>query len=227
MAFVVVLLSLLIQGWTIAAAARRLHVALPRTDPPSRRVELDLPGQLEQELVGYPVGPNSPYLRRRIAPSWAKLMLVIRDQRIHTPEEAATVREGDHVYLLAPPERAQALDRFFVDMPPPAAPDPQLVEDFFVSGDVTLGALGEIYGLDIAPEETSVTLADHFAARLGHAPKRNDKVTLGTIALVAHTVADGRVTTVGLQLAEPDPAAPTTRMHRIKQKIRRAIAALR
>src|SRR5262249_33362223 len=47
-AFVVVLTSLLIQGWTIAAAARRLHIALPRTDPLPRRVELDLPGHLHQ-----------------------------------------------------------------------------------------------------------------------------------------------------------------------------------
>src|SRR5439155_1382507 len=31
-AFVVVLTSLLIQGWTIAAAARELHIALPRHD---------------------------------------------------------------------------------------------------------------------------------------------------------------------------------------------------
>src|ERR1700730_593490 len=31
-AFVVVLVSLLVQGWTIAAAARRLHIALPRSD---------------------------------------------------------------------------------------------------------------------------------------------------------------------------------------------------
>src|SRR5712691_4951978 len=50
-AFVVVLASLLIQGWTIAWAARRLHIALPRTDPLPRRVELDLPGQLAQEIV--------------------------------------------------------------------------------------------------------------------------------------------------------------------------------
>src|SRR6516165_3081169 len=71
-AFVVVLASLLIQGWTIAFAARRLHVALLRHDPLPRRVELDLPGQLAQEIVGYPVSPNSPYLRRGLLPSWAR-----------------------------------------------------------------------------------------------------------------------------------------------------------
>jgi cell volume regulation protein A len=58
-AFVVVLASLLIQGWSIAPAARLLHVGLPRHDHMPRRVELDLPGQLEQEIVGYPVAANS------------------------------------------------------------------------------------------------------------------------------------------------------------------------
>src|ERR1700680_142599 len=82
--FVVVLVSLLVQGWSIAFAARRLHIALPRHDRLPRRVELDLPGQLAQEIVGYPLGPNSPYLRRRLVPSWARPTLVARDERILT-----------------------------------------------------------------------------------------------------------------------------------------------
>ena len=118
--FVVVLVSLLVQGWTIALAAHRLHIALPGSDPAPRRVELDLPGQLEQELVGYEIGGNNPYLRRRLRPSWAKLMLVVRDEHVLTAAEAGDIREGDHAYFLAPPEKAKALDRFFVDMPPPA-----------------------------------------------------------------------------------------------------------
>ena len=56
-AFVVVIASLLVQGWSLAVAARRLRVSLPRTDRAPRRIELDLPGQLEQELVGYSVPP--------------------------------------------------------------------------------------------------------------------------------------------------------------------------
>ena len=46
-AFVVVLVSLLVQGWTIAAAAGVLHVSLPRADVTAHRTELDLPGQLD------------------------------------------------------------------------------------------------------------------------------------------------------------------------------------
>jgi cell volume regulation protein A len=225
--FVVVLTSLLVQGWTIAKAAHRLHIALPRTDPPPRRVELDLPGQLEQELVGYAVHANNPYLRRRIAPSWAKLMLVVRDERVHTPAEAADIREGDHVYFLAPPEKAPALDRFFVDMPPPAAPDPRLLGDFFVGGDATLGALAEIYGLTIAPDHAAMTLADHIAEELGHAARPNDVLALGPITLVVQKAVDGRAVNIGLRLAEPDPVEAETLLARLKRSARRVIDAIR
>ncbi|HXW24819.1 MAG TPA: potassium/proton antiporter [Xanthobacteraceae bacterium] len=221
-AFVVVLASLVVQGWTLAAAARRLHVALPRTDPAAHRVELDLPGQLTQELVGYAVETNSPYLRRGIVPSWAKPTLVVRNEAVLTAAEAGAIHHGDYVYLLAPPEKAQALDRFFVDMPPPAVPDPRLLGDFFVSAEATLGALAEIYGLPVEPGAAATSLADYFAARLGHAAHAGDRLALGAVALIAHAVADGRVTTVGLQLAAPDPVAPP-----LRRRIRRMRAAVR
>lgn len=227
--FVVVIVSLLVQGWSIAVAARRLHIALPRSDPAARRVELDLPGQLEQELVGYAVGANNPYLRRKLMPSWAKLMLVVRDEQVFTAGEVETIREGDHVYLLAPPEKARALDRFFVDMPAPAAPDPQLLGDFFVSGETTLGALAEIYGVTIAPDETAITLADHMEKRLGRPARPGDVVPLGVIALLAHSVAAGKVTNVGLRLAEPDPKPPVrpTWWTAIRRMLRRVRALAR
>jgi cell volume regulation protein A len=203
-AFMVVLISLLVQGWTLSAAARRLGVALRRGDTAPQRIELDLPGSLEQELVGYSVATNSPYLRRGLIPSWAKPTLFIRDERIMTPEEASEVRAGDYVYLLAPPEKAQALDRFFVDLPPPRAPDPRLLGDFFVPGTATLGALADIYGLQIAADHMDITLADQFTEELKRPAKQGDIIHIGLIALLAHKVSKGVVTTVGLQLAEVD-----------------------
>jgi potassium/hydrogen antiporter len=220
-AFVVVLASLLIQGWTIAWAARKLHVALPRHDHLPRRVELDLPGQLEQEIVGYPVAANSPYLKRGLLPSWARPTLVVRQEQILSPPEAQPLRQGDYIYLLAPPEKAQALDRFFMDMPPPALPDPRLLGDFFVSGEVTLGELAGIYGLSIAPEAAEISLADHIAEEVKRRPKQGDIVPLGPIALLAHQVANGRVSSVGLRLPEDDeePATATAKVRKVARDL--------
>jgi cell volume regulation protein A len=152
----------------------------------------------------------------------------VREQHVLTAVEADGIREGDYAYFLAPPEKAQALDRFFVDMPPPAAPDLRLLGDFFVSGDVTLGTLGEIYGLAIAPEDKATTLADWFGTHLHHRAKVGDRVALGTIQLVVDGATKGRVTTVGLDLAEDTPPPePETRGERAKTALRRAFSRLR
>jgi len=224
-AFVVVLASLLIQGWTVAASAGWLDIAFPRADPLSSRVELDLPGQLTQELVGYQVGAQSPFLRRGILPNWAKLMLIVREQQVLGAAEAGDVKEGDHAYFLAPLEKAPALDRFLVNMPTPAHPDSRLLGDFFVGGDVPLGALAEIYGVAVAEGGAETPLSDYMEARLGRPPKKGDVLSLDEIALVAHTVGDGKVTTVGLRLAEPEvsEAAAGNLIERLRATARRAV----
>jgi cell volume regulation protein A len=219
-AFVVVIISLLFQGWTLAAAARRLHVALPRSDRGPRRVELDLPGQLEQELVGYPVRPKSLYFRRGLIPSWSKPTLVIRNQQILSPVEAEPIAPGDYIYLLAPPERADGLDRFFVDMQPSSAPDPHLLGDFVVSAEHTLSELTEIYGVKLDENETRLTLADYFDVHLDHVPKEGATLALDTIVLVARSISGGRVNIVGLRLPEEeDEKSPPTRMESLKRKL--------
>jgi potassium/hydrogen antiporter len=205
-AFVVVVFSLLVQGWTVALAARKLDISFARADPLPRRIELDLPGQLAREIVGYPLSAKSPFMRRGLIPNWARPTMVVRNEEILTPAEAQPLREGDYVYLLAPPEKAQALDRFFVEMPPPRAPDPHLLGDFFVPGSAALGDLADIYGLQVAAEHASLPLADFMAEQLGRPARNGDVVTLGPIALLAHKVEAGRVSTVGLRLPEPEEA---------------------
>jgi len=226
-AFVVVIISLLLQGWTLAPAARRLHVALPRADRGPRRIELDLPGQLEQQLVGYSVRPKSLYLRRGLIPSWSKPTLVIRDQKILSPAEAEPVAAGDYIYLLAPPEKAEALDRFFVDMAPSTTPDPHLLGDFTVSGEHTLGELAEIYGVKVDTEQSNLTLADYFDIHLDRAPKEGAELVLDSIVLVARSLGGGRVNVVGLRLPEDgDDVVPETRMASMKRKLARLWASV-
>lgn len=203
--FVVVAVSLLVQGWSIPFVARKLRISKRRADTFQPRIELDLPGQRTQELVGYRMAPGSPYLRGGILPPWAKMALVVRDEKVLTPEEARGVREGDHVYLLAPQEKASSLDRFFANLPPPSSPDPELLGDFFVGGDATLGALAEIYGIAVEPRQIGMTVADLFDKRLGRAPHAGDRIRLGDVALVVHRVKDDHALTVGLQLAEEEP----------------------
>jgi len=220
--------SLLIQGWTVALSARKLGMSFSRVDPMPKRVELDLPGQMTREMVGYPVPANSPFLKRGLIPNWARPTLVIRDEEILTPTEALPMREGDYVYLLAPPEKAQALDRFFMETQVPRVLAREALGDFFVPGSATLGALAEIYGLQVAADHAEVSLADYFTEQLGRAVKAGDIVALGTIALLAHKVEAGKLATVGLRLDEPDETASISgRARDIIQKLRKRVGGKR
>jgi cell volume regulation protein A len=178
--------------------------------------------------VGYSVRPKSLYLKRGLIPSWSKPTLVIRDEQILTPEEAAPVAAGDYLYLLAPPEKAESLDRFFVDMPPSTAPDPHLLGDFMVPGETTLGDLAAIYGIAIDPAQASLTLADYFDIHLDRAPKVGAAVPIDTIDLVARSLGGGRVNVVGLRLPEdePEPLPRLSRAQVFRVKLKRTLAGL-
>jgi cell volume regulation protein A len=112
--FFVVLASLVVQGWTIAPLARRLRLALRGGGYRVTRVELDLPGQLERELVGYPLQEDSPLLRgQRSLPDWTQAVLVVREGDVAPASALGELRAGDYVYLLAPPRRVRELDAVF------------------------------------------------------------------------------------------------------------------
>ena len=145
---------------------------------------------------------------------------MIRDQHILSPAEADPVLPGDYIYLLAPPEKAETLDRFFVDMLPGTAPDPHLLGDFVVSGEHTLGELAEVYGVAVDEAEAKLTLSDYFDVHLDHAPKLGATLELDPIVLVARSIGGGRVNVVGLRLPEDvEAAAPLTRLGAFRRRL--------
>jgi potassium/hydrogen antiporter len=198
-AFVVVLVSLLVQGWTLAPAAHWLRVALPRRDPPSRRIELDLPGQLEYEMVGYRVAPDAAILRGRPLPAWARPALVVRTKQVWTPEQAGALAPEDYAYFLAPPGRVNRLDWLFNEPLEAAEAEREMFGTFTLAGDVPLGALAEFYGLVVPPPLAGCTAGELFARRFEGEPQIGDRLRIGQAMLVVREVRDDEVTMVGLK----------------------------
>jgi potassium/hydrogen antiporter len=198
-AFVVVLASLLVQGWTLAPAAHWLRVALPRRDPPSRRIELDLLGQLEFEMVGYRVAPEAAVLRGRALPGWARPALVVRNRQVWTPEQAGPLEAEDYAYFLAPPGRVNRLDWLFSEPHEAAEAERELFGAFTLAGDVPLAALAEFYGLAVPPRLAERTPAELFAERFDGEPQVGDRLRVGQAILVVRELADDSVGTVGLK----------------------------
>ena len=90
-AFFIVLASLLIQGWTIAPAARLLKLEIPHTSEPLQRYNLDIPGHLDREIASYRVLPGSMAANRTIrdlpiAPE-SHITTIVRDDLVLTVDE--------------------------------------------------------------------------------------------------------------------------------------------
>ena len=199
-AFVVVLISLLIQGWTLTPVARLLKLALPRTTAPVQRVELDLPGQLALEMVGYPVRGESAVMNGAAVPVWARPAFVIRNQNILTPAQAGALKTGDYGYFLAPPDRVHRLDQLFASHAELLTSDEPFFGEFAFPGDVKLQDLVTFYGLPIEADIAGMTIAELFAARFDGKPDVGDHLPIGGAEVVAREVDEDKVTRAGLQL---------------------------
>jgi cell volume regulation protein A len=212
-AFFVVLVSLVVQGWTVRPAAKLLGMALPGADHPESRTELDLPGRLDQELVGYPVQSESAYLAHQRLPAWAKLVMVVRDEAILLPAEAGPVRSGDYVYLLAPPMQAARLDRLFAETAVERSEGEIYFGEFALPALTRMSEIAALYAAETkAPDHSA---AEAFVRAVG-TPVVGDTLRLGEIELVAKVVEEGKVVEIGIRL-EPEPVAD--RLQRLARRI--------
>jgi cell volume regulation protein A len=201
-AFVVVVVSLLVQGWTIGPLARWLGLVVPPRRGAVDRVELELPGRIEHELVAYTVLEHSPVAAGHRLPRWARPSLVIRDGSVVPLHRARQLQAGDRVYLLTPPRDVPLLDRLFAEPHALDEDDREFFGDLSLRADTTLRTLAELYGLPLALRQAELTLAELFRQEFRDA-EVGDRLHLGPVDLIAREVRDGTVLSVGMDL-EPN-----------------------
>jgi potassium/hydrogen antiporter len=229
MAFFVVLVSLMVQGWTVNSSARRLGLALRRTAPAVTRIELDIPGQVGQEMVGYPVSAESLVLGLTHLPSWARLIMVVRGNRSSAPRKPGSLQAGDYAYFLIPPERIPRMDRLFGETSDLARRMAPLFGELSIKGDAALSDIAELYNLDIAPENQDKTVESFFEAYIRGRPQPGHRLPLGRATLVARSrrgrpggarraSARGTARYPGGQRARPARPAQTCRMPQAVQR---------
>ncbi|MCB1475722.1 MAG: potassium/proton antiporter [Rhodobiaceae bacterium] len=208
-ACVVVLVSLLVQGWTIGPMARWLGVAVPPRIGPVERFGLELPGTADHELIAYRVVAGSPVLQGSRLPRWARPSLVIREGRSMRFQYAGRLQVNDLVYMFVSPPFVRLLDRLFASPKELAEGDEDFYGKFVIDPSQPLPALAEAYGLELpAGIADGLTIGGFIGDRLGGAVEVGDRVTLGAVALIVRDVgADGTASEVGLAI-EPEAGAP-------------------
>ncbi|WP_439577248.1 potassium/proton antiporter [Elioraea sp.] len=202
-AFIIVLSSLLIQGWTIKSMARRLGVMVPPRMGPVQRVDLDLPGTASHELIVYRVVEHSPVVRGERLPRWARPSLVVRDGQSMRFQYAGRLQAGDYVYMFIPPRFTRLLDRLFASPATVEEDDSDFYGRHVVDPKQTLAALREAHGVAVPARSLDREVNTFMLSRLGGSAEIGDRVPCGDAELIVREVdAQGNVTEAGLALGE-------------------------
>jgi cell volume regulation protein A len=204
-AFFVVLVSLLVQGWTIAPAARLLHLEVPPSVEPLQRMTLDMPSHFEHEILGYQVQAGSLIAARDLAslelPNGIQIMAVMREGAPQSLRPGLQFASGDYVYVLAQPRLLVEANKLFDPHQAPARlEEHRYFGDFVLDGDAILGDLADVYGFEIPAAQAPKSLAEYLNELFHGRVVVGDRAGVGSAVLVVREMQDGKVRRVGLKL---------------------------
>ena len=203
-AFFIVLVSLFVQGWTVAPAARLLQLEVPPASVPAGRHDLGTAGHWDLELVRYDLADDSPALHTPLSslalPEHTSLAAVMRSDGLQPAGHVDEVRAGDSVYVIASAAQVDMLNRLFIA---PHHPDRLEEHKFFgdlvLDADANLSDIADFYGVDLPPGAANSSLADYLQRVFRKRPVVGDRLKAGRVEFVVRETANGRVSRVGLK----------------------------
>jgi cell volume regulation protein A len=209
-AFFVVLMSLLVQGSTVAAGARRLGVALPPRPEPLARTPIIAGKRDEWESVQFAVAPESRATGMRPGeldlPEGASLAGLFRHGARLPLSAWTTIEGGDVASLIARATDVERLAALFAAEPQTGPLAARAVYgDFALEGAARLGDVAQFYEISIAPADAGLTLEQYLRRALRKRPVPGDWIAVGRVRLTVREMDGDRITKVGLKLAPVSP----------------------
>ncbi|MEY4642367.1 MAG: hypothetical protein RLZZ227_2361 [Pseudomonadota bacterium] len=204
--FVVVMVSLLLQGSTLAPLARKLKLEVPPKPEPELRVSLQLAAAGSHELLLFPLKGKRWQKPIDITdihlPAPSRIVMYFRDGEMFERRRGLFAQESDVIAVLAHHDHAADVGQILGwEEPPERLTDRRFFGEFTVNGAAMLRDVQAMYGIAVEGFEPTETLSDCFArASRGH-PVVGDRLDLGSLLLVVREVDGDRVVKVGLKLS--------------------------
>ena len=196
------------QAGLLKLVLRRLGLIIPPRLGAIDKLELDLPGAANHELLSYRIIKDSPVMSGERIPRWAVPSLVIRDGKSMRYQYAGRLRENDQVYMFVAPTYSKLLDRLFASRAPVDEDDAEFFGAFSISATRPARELDAAYGPGLLHDnEKDLSIGDLIALRLGGHVEYADRVRLGSIILIVRDLDEQNAPkTVGISLEVVEPA---------------------
>ena len=196
--FVMVLISLAVQGFAIPWVGKVCGVTLPQLQSAPEKTEIDLPGLNDTSLVMYQLDEQTPVILGEKIPRWATPTLVIRDGVSYPMGTGLRqLKAGDKVYVFISSESQRpVLDKLFGRV---NADDKNDFGDFPIAPETTFEELEKIYGIKVNKGIRPFSISNLFSQEFSDI-EIGDRLILDSVELVVHGIEGGRVTEVGIDI---------------------------
>lgn len=208
-AFVVVLISLILQGWTLAGLARWLGLEVPPSAEPDGRMPLDrISSKDPLELFAFDISDRSPACDH----SWNELRWsvpvecvgVIRSGEWYPNHSTLRFTEADTVLVVAKAQHVDDVSRVLAaGGQRQALNSTSFFGDFSLRGDVSLVAVAAFYPVgDLPTDSKAHTINSYFAEKFHRRVVVGDQLRLGGVQLTVRELHEesGAIATVGVKL---------------------------
>jgi cell volume regulation protein A len=198
--FFVVVVSALLQGWSLPYAARLLGLEVPLNSRPPVMLEISSLQQVDGDVVDYTIGPLSRSAGRMIRelalPEDVLIALIIRRDQLIPPHGRNTIEIGDHVMVVLRPGVRPLVEQVFGDRSDSIAEMPTDLE-FPLRGTTRICELEETYGIRFNMDAND-TLDTAIRKELARKAVPGDVVCFGPLRFRIRRVAEnGSIEQVG------------------------------
>ena len=206
--FVIVLVSLLVQGATVAPMARLLKVIIPPVPAPRHSFSLINRADHSLHVAEFVVEEGSPVHAANFNPiqswhSYPKWVAQVRNNQWLPVEKNTQIEVGDHIWLLM---RTDNMDDAALSFTRQDQQSQLAMSNFFgefiIYPDAAISDLALAYGVNLEETGTVETL---LKVRLGKHPVVGDRIKVGSLRLTIRRMEGDHIVLIGLKVTSGAP----------------------
>jgi len=210
-AFFIVLVSLLLQGSTLAWAAKKAKVEVPPAPMPISRTGLQVHTTSQWEMFVYRLSASKwcvgAALRELKMPPGTRIAALFRGKELLHPSGSTRLQVNDILCVIGHDEDLPALGKLF-SQAPKRGQDLRFFGDFILEADAQLSAIAALYGLKLGEVDGSLSIGAFMAEQVGGRPVVGDQLQWNGLTWTVAAMEAGEVRKVGLKFPEGDKPGP-------------------